>query len=70
MRVYETLVRRLDGPRRASGLPLGNKADPYDELIYILLTVMTRSQPRLDRAYDGLVDLVGEDGWSGAAGRR
>ena len=46
-------------------LPLGNKTDPYDELIYILLTVMTRSQPRIDRAFEGLQRLVGDDRWTG-----
>lgn len=45
-------------------LPLGNRPDPYDELIYILLTVMTRSQPRLDRAMEGLVALRGGHSWS------
>lgn len=53
------------GHRDAHGrsLPLGNKHDPYDELIYILLTVMTRSQPRIDRAFEGLSQLA-EPGWS------
>ena len=46
-------------------LPLGNKTDPYDELIYILLTVMTRSQPRIDRAFEGLQRLSGDEGWTG-----
>lgn len=46
-------------------LPLGNKPDPLDELVYILLTVMTRSQPRIDRAFDGLVSLAGAAGWVG-----
>jgi endonuclease III len=56
----------LPPPRPAhGGPPLGNKMDPYDELVYILLTVMTRSQPRLDRAFDGLVELRGVGGWSG-----
>lgn len=50
---------------RTKDLPLGNKTDPYDELVYILLTVMTRSQPRIDRAYERLADLVGESGWTG-----
>jgi endonuclease III len=61
------LVRELVGrlsTGRTGGLPLGNKPDPYDELIYILLTVMTRSQPRIDRAYAGLRELVGSRGWS------
>lgn len=58
------MLRRLPTvPARSIALPLGNKRDPYDELIYILLTAMTRSQPRLDRAFEGLRGLVGEAGW-------
>lgn len=57
----ETQYGRID----RSPLPLGNKPDPYDELVYIVLTVMTRSQPRIDRAYEGLRALSGQDGWSG-----
>lgn len=64
----QTVVDRLNdvlqAQTSAGDLPLGNKRDPYDELIYILLTVMTRSQPRLDQAYDGLKDLVRDGGWS------
>jgi endonuclease III len=53
-----TVLARL-GPAERHPLPLGNKSDPYDELIYILLTVMTRSQPRIDRAYDSLYRAAG-----------
>jgi len=62
------IVTRLGeqhGPASREPLPLGNKSDPYDELVYILLTVMTRSQPRIDRAYEGLCHLRGNAGWSG-----
>lgn len=65
---WSDVVERLavqHGPAGRDPLPLGNKPDPYDELVYILLTVMTRSQPRIDRAYDGLVRLRGDEGWSG-----
>jgi endonuclease III len=58
--IIDRLPRALEGER----LPLGNKEDPYDELIYILLTIMTRSQPRIDRAYSGLSELVGPRGWT------
>jgi endonuclease III len=60
------LLAQLPAPTSTSGgkLPLGNKHDPYDELIYIVLTVMTRSQPRIDRAFDGLRVLVGDRGWT------
>lgn len=46
------LARLGSAPREP--LPLGNKASPYDEIVYILLTVMTRSQPRIDRAFEAL----------------
>lgn len=55
----------MHGPVSRDPLPLGNKRDPYDELVYILLTVMTRSQPRIDRAYAGLVERCDGAGWSG-----
>jgi endonuclease III len=58
------IIDRLRLHLEAPGLPLGNKQDPYDELIYILLTVMTRSQPRIDRAYAGLSELVTPRGWT------
>jgi endonuclease III len=58
--IIDRLRRHLEAP----GLPLGNKQDPYDELIFILLTVMTRSQPRIDRAYSGLSELVRPHGWT------
>lgn len=51
------------GPAPREPLPLGNKRDPYDELVYILLTVMTRSQPRIDRAFDALRSATGGE-WS------
>jgi endonuclease III len=64
------VVERLHSARPVPGrreLPLGNKSDPYDELVYILLTVMTRSQPRIDRAYARLEGLTGGEGWSALA---
>jgi endonuclease III len=64
------VVERLHSARPVPGrreLPLGNKSDPYDELVYILLTVMTRSQPRIDRAYARLEELTGGEGWSALA---
>jgi endonuclease-3 len=63
-RLVYRLVPEAYWRKSASEPPLGNKTDPYDELIYILMTVMTRSQPRIDRAYDRLVELVGDRGWS------
>lgn len=55
-----TVLARL-GPVQRRPLPLGNKPDPFDETIYILLTVMTRSQPRIDRAYEALRAAVAGD---------
>lgn len=49
------------GPVLRHPLPLGNKSDPLDELVYILLTLMTRFQPRIDRAYCELQRLSGGD---------
>jgi endonuclease III len=62
------LLNEQHGPVSREPPPLGNKVDPYDELIYILLTVMTRSQPRIDRAYEGLRDLTGGGGWAALVG--
>ena len=59
---WESILRRLSdqhGPALRDPLPLGNKSDPLDELVYILLTLMTRFQPRIDRAYDDLLKLCG-----------
>lgn len=61
---FEDLLGRLGSLDRRE-LPLGNKRDPYDELVYILLTLMTRSQPRIDRAYAGLEALCRGAGWTG-----
>jgi endonuclease III len=63
--VQEQLSEVLErlGPAARSPLPLGNKEDPYDELIYILLTVMTRSQPRIDLAFERL-QAATEGDWS------
>lgn len=55
-------LEELYGTVLRDPLPLGNKADPVDEIVYILLTLMTRSQPRIDRAYDGLRSLA-PDSW-------
>lgn len=58
----DEVIARL-GPPQREPLPLGNKPDAYDELVYILLTVMTRSQPRIDRAYEQLHRAT-EGDWS------
>ena len=57
------LLSDVYGPVARDPLPLGNKPDVVDELIYISLTLMTRSQPRIDRAFEGLRSLAPR-GWS------
>jgi endonuclease III len=46
------IVDRLPEPPATppDGLPLGNRRDPVEELVYIVLTVMTRSQRSIDAA--------------------
>lgn len=61
--LVEAAIERL-GPAQRSPLPLGNKPDAYDELVYILLTIMTRSQPRIDQAYGSLQRAAGGS-WDG-----
>jgi len=56
-------LEQMHGPVTRNPLPLGNKQDPLDELIYILLTLMTRFQPRIDRAYEEL-HALGEGTWT------
>ena len=60
--LVDALVK-LHGPVLRNPLPLGNKPDPLDELVYILLTLMTRFQPRIDRAYEEL-HALGEGTWT------
>ncbi|MFP5310667.1 MAG: endonuclease III domain-containing protein [Actinomycetes bacterium] len=56
-------MRLTRDPDRVAWQSLGNKTEPYDELVYILLTLMTRSQARLDRAFEGLHSATGQS-WS------
>lgn len=62
-RALEDLVAALPPapPTPPDGLPLGNRRAPFAELIYILLTLMTRSQPSIDRAYTALEQLTDGD---------
>ena len=50
--IHEILVQAYGLPQR-NPPPLNNKADPLDELIYIVITVMT-SDKNADRAYERL----------------
>jgi endonuclease III len=45
-------------PTPPDGLPFGNRRDPLEELVYILLTLMTRSQRSIATTFDGLLDLT------------
>jgi endonuclease III len=44
-------------PTPPDGLPFGNRKDPLEELVYILLTLMTRSQRSIVMAFEGLLEL-------------
>jgi endonuclease III len=57
-----TIVDALPAPPPTppDGLPLGNRRDPFDELVYILLTLMTRSQRSITTTFDAL--LAATDG--------
>lgn len=56
----EELLARLPEPPPTppDGLPLGNRRDPFAELIYILLTLMTRSRGSIEKAYGHLLELT------------
>jgi endonuclease III len=55
-----TIVEALPTPPPTppDGLPFGNRRDPLEELVYILLTLMTRSQRSIATTFDGLLDLT------------
>jgi endonuclease III len=55
-----TIVAALPAPPPTppDGLPLGNRRDPFDELVYVLLTLMTRSQPAIENTFDALLTIT------------
>lgn len=54
----------LHGPPSRDPLPLGNRANPDDELLFLLLTLMTRSQPAIERTHAALLELAGRPPWA------
>ena len=40
------------------GMPFGNRADPLEELVFILLTLMTRSQASIHATFERLLELT------------
>lgn len=64
------LDRIVGRPRRSPPLPLGNRADPDEELLFILLTLLTRSQPAIESVLTALLDRFGRPPWAALAGAR
>jgi endonuclease III len=52
------------GRVRRVPLPLGNRADPDEELLFILLTLMTRSQDAIERVLQAILDRTGSPPWA------
>jgi len=61
--LHQQLTRNLGQPSR-DPLPLGNRADPDEELVYLLLTLMTRSQAAIEHTHAALLDLAGSPPWA------
>lgn len=61
---FDRIVGR---PRRTPPLPLGNRADPDEELLFILLTLLTRSQPSIEGVHGAILDRFGRPPWEGLA---
>lgn len=51
-----------------SPLPLGNREDPDEELLFILLTLMTRSQDAIESTLTAIVERAGVPPWEGIVG--
>jgi len=61
--VHQQVARNPGQPTR-DPLPLGNRTDPDEELIYLLLTLMTRSQAAIEHTHVALPDLAGSPPWA------
>ncbi len=62
----DQLVRQ-HGRVRRTPLPLGNRDDPDEELLFILLTLMTRSQDAIESTLAAILDRAGAPPWEGIA---
>jgi endonuclease III len=66
-RELRDLLARQHGRVRRVPLPLGNREDPDEELLFILLTLMTRSQAAIERALGAILERAGTPPWEGIA---
>jgi endonuclease III len=62
----DQLVRQ-HGRVRRTPLPLGNREDPDEELLFILLTLMTRSQAAIGSTLAAILERTGTPPWEGLA---
>jgi len=62
----DSLVQQ-HGRVRRTPLPLGNREDPDEELLFILLTLMTRSQDAIESVYAEILERTGVPPWEGLA---
>lgn len=66
-RELRDLLAAQHGRVRRTPLPLGNRSRPDEELLFILLTLMTRSQDAIESTLDAIVERVGVPPWAGIA---
>jgi endonuclease III len=62
----DQLVRQ-HGRVRRTPLPLGNREDPDEEMLFILLTLMTRSQAAIESTLAAILARAGAPPWEGIA---
>lgn len=66
-RELRDLLVAQHGRVRRTPLPLGNREDPDEELLFILLTLMTRSQDAIESTLAAILDRAGMPPWEGIA---
>jgi endonuclease III len=66
-RELRDLLAGQHGRVRRNPLPLGNRQDPDEELLFILLTLMTRSQDAIEATLSAILDRAGVPPWEGIA---